>query len=163
MQRFYNCVSLPLITGLLIAASLTSAQAQPASEQYLASIPEGASPSTTTLPGATRATHEEDLNPSTDLRSLPTGSGSPSTNRQAGATRGGHVAATASQLCMNDLTEDAIASEFTSLNMMPTANVEFSVSTGTTPSALSGLPAIAVSTWQLDSAYQLNQSPALCE
>lgn len=166
MQSFYNCVSLPIITGLLIAASLTSAQAKPASDQYLASIPEGASPSTTTLPGATRATHEEDLNPSTDLRSLPTGSGSPSSTRQAGATRGGHVTTTAAQLCVNDLTEGAIAPEFTSLDMMSSTVTESSLSTlptVATPTALNGLPAIAASTWQFHSTYQLSQSPAPCE
>lgn len=163
MQRFYNCISLPIITGLLIAASLTAAQAQPASAQDLASIPEGASPSTTTLPGATRATHQEGLNPSTNLRSLPIGSSSPSSNRQAGATRGGHVVTTAAQVCVNDLTEDEIASEFTSLNMMPDANAEFSVSTGATVSTVHELPAIAAATWQLYPDYQLSQSPTVCE
>ncbi len=166
MQRFYTCVSLPIITGLLIAVSLASAQAKPASEQYLASIPAGDSPSTTTLPGATRATHEESLNPSTDLRSLPTGSGSPSSNRQAGATRGGHVTTTASLLCVNDPTESAIASEFTSMNMTPNANAESSLSTllaVATPRAVNHAPAIAASAWQLHPEYQFNQGHILCE
>lgn len=155
------------MTGLLIAGSLTSAQAEPVSQHQLANLPEGTSPSTsTTIPGATHATHEEDLNPSTNLRSLPTGSGSPSSNRQAGATRGGHVTTTAAQLCVNDLAEGAIASEFTSLDMMSSASAEPSLSTlptVATASALNGLPAIAASTWQLYPAYQFDQGHILCE
>ncbi|MGP1382471.1 MAG: hypothetical protein ACTS2F_02870 [Thainema sp.] len=145
---------------------MTPAQAKPASDQYLASIPEGASPSTTTLPGATRATHEEDLNPSTDLRSLPTGSGSPSSRRHPGATRGGHATTTASQLCVNDLAEGAIAPEFTSLDMMSSASagpILSTLPTVATPSVLNSLSAIAASTWQLHPTYQLSQSLAPCE
>lgn len=114
MQRFYNYVSLSLIAGLLVAAApLTAVEAKPASDVQLASIPNGTTaPDGTTLPGATRAIHVDNINPSTHLRSLPSGSGSSSSSRRAGATRGGQIVTAASLFCANNLVEDsAIATE----------------------------------------------------
>ena len=166
MQRFYSFVSLPITTGLLLAVSLFPAQAEPVSDHYLASIPEATlAPEGTTLPGAALAMHEERLNPSTDLRSLPSDSQLPSSSRRAGSTRGGHITAAASLRCTGDLTDAAIAAKFASITMPASTNQGANPSTASVanPGTFNSSSAIAASTWQLHPAYQFSLSRTQCD
>ncbi len=166
MQRFYSFVSLPVITGLLIAVSLPPAQAEPGSGYYVASLSEETlAPEGTTLPAAARATHEESINPSTDLRSLPNNSQPSSSSRRAGATRGGHLTTAAALRCTGDLTNAAIAAKFAAINMSTSPDEGSNPST--TPVANLGIlnssAAIATLTWQLQPTYQFSLSHSPCE